>query len=310
MIPPEQPAIRVTDLKKRFGPKQALDGVSFEIPRGSVAGFLGPNGAGKTTTLRILLGLSAPDAGSMELLGQPIPQFRCAALEKTGALVERPSFIEHFSGFDNLFWFGSLVQPVSTDRIQETLKRVGLEDSAHRPFGVYSTGMKQRLGVAAAILHRPSLLILDEPTNGMDPQGRAHMREIIKEIHAHEESTIFLSSHLLDEIQRLCDFVVIVDHGKTVKSGSVKDLLSQERETFEVRFAEDLFPAVLEALKDVPFVFSHSRSPRGLLLTMKPGFSAQLNQLLINKGIPVSALIPQEASLEDAFLSLTENETT
>lgn len=303
-------AIEVAGVKKRFGSKQALDGINFQVPMGAVAGFLGPNGAGKTTTLRLLLGLAYPDEGSMHMMGVSMPANRSQALEDIGSLVERPSFLDHFSGFDNLFWFGSLVKPVSRDRISETLQKVGLTDSAHRPFGVYSTGMKQRLGVAAAILHRPKLLILDEPTNGMDPQGRAQMRDILKEIHSTEQTTIFLSSHLLDEIQRLCDYVVIIDRGKTMKEGMVSRLLDREREQWEIRLPETEIPAVLQRLENIPSVISKERIPRGVGVILKPGASAEINELLIGSGFHVSAIIPHEASLEETFLSLTDNATT
>lgn len=301
-------AIRIAGLKKRFGRKQVLDGVGFSIPMGSVAGFLGPNGAGKTTTLRLLLGLIFPDEGEMELLGFPMPASRTAAFDRVRALVEQPAFIESFTGYENLYWYGSLMNPVSHERIIETLTRVGLSEAIHRPFGVYSTGMKQRLGVAAGILHRPSLLVLDEPTNGMDPQGRAHMREILKEIHDKEETTIFLSSHLLDEVQRLCDYVVIIDHGKTVREGMVSQLLDRGRETWEIRIPAEEISRILEFLGTFPDVLEKSAGPRGVEVTLKPGSSAFMNKALVGQGFTVSALVPHEASLEETFLAATEQE--
>jgi ABC-2 type transport system ATP-binding protein len=304
----EKPAITVSGLHKRFGRKAALDGMQFSVPLGSVAGFLGPNGAGKTTTLRVLLGLARADAGQMQVLGQDMPGGRSAILEQTGTLVEKPSFIEHLSGFDNLWWFGTLNQPVSQERILQVLGQVGLSDAAHQTFGTYSTGMKQRLGVGFALLHRPTLMILDEPTNGMDPQGRVQMRDILREINHTEGTTIFLSSHLLDEIQRLCDYVVIVDRGRTVREGFVAQLLNREEEIWEIRLTEaaDL-SQVQTFLASQPMVLSCRPAPRGLEMHLKPNSSAEINRLLNQAGHPVAALIPHEASLEETFLSLTDN---
>ncbi len=311
MTQPEQPnIIRVSDLSKSFGRKHAVDGMSFSVPAKAVAGFLGPNGAGKTTTLRMLLGLIFPDHGSMEMLGTGMPSGRMDVLEKTGALVEQPTFIESMCGAENLSWFGSLNQPVSASRISEVLERVGLTEAARQSFGTYSTGMKQRLGVAFAILHRPTLLILDEPTSGMDPQGRAQMRDILREIHAAEGTSIFLSSHLLDEVQRLCDYVVIVDHGKTVREGFVSQLLKTDQECWEVRLPSEEQKKGLELVSKMDFVIGSKPGPRGLELDLKPGTSARLNKELVGAGLTVNALIPMEASLEATFLALTDNSTT
>ncbi len=302
------PAIRVAGLSKRFGRVKAVDEMAFSVPTGSVCGFLGPNGAGKTTTLRMLLGLARPDDGEMELLGTPMPSGRAETLEKTGSLVEKPSFIEQFTGFENLWWFGSLAAPLAKQRVDETLELVGLSDAAHKPFGIYSTGMKQRLGVAGAILHHPALLLLDEPTNGMDPQGRAQIRDIIRNIHDREGTTIFLSSHLLDEVQRLCDYVVIVDHGKMIRQGFVGELLNDGHETWELRLPPQEAAKAADLLKAVSHVFGVQSAPRGLEINIAHGTSHEINRALVEAGIAVSALIPREASLEETFLALTDSE--
>ncbi len=306
MTRPESTAIRVRGLRKAFGGKDALAGLDFTVPAGAVAGFLGPNGAGKTTTLRLLLGLAPADTGEMEMLGEPMPGGRVPVLERTGALVEKPSFLDHFSGFDNLWWFGSLNRPVTRERIDEVLGRVGLTEAARQSFGTYSTGMKQRLGVAYAILHRPRLLILDEPTNGMDPQGRVQMRDLLREIHAAEGSTIFLSSHLLDEVQRLCDYVVILDHGRTVREGYVGEILQSGQETWEVRVAAGQQEQAAGLLQGHPAVLSCRPGPRGLEIRLQPGQSAEVNRVLVGAGVAVAALIPREASLEETFIALTD----
>ena len=306
MTKPDGPAIRVHGLQKRFGRKEAISGLDFSVPAGAVAGFLGPNGAGKTTTLRLLLGLVPADSGSMEMLGVSMPDCRSRVLEQTGSLVEKPSFIDHFTGFDNLWWFGSLNQPVTPSRIDEVLSRVNLSDACRQTFGTYSTGMKQRLGVAYAILHRPKLLILDEPTNGMDPQGRVQMRDILREIHGIEGTTIFLSSHLLDEIQRLCDYVVIVDRGRIRREGYVAEILQSGQETWEIRVDGDGVEKAESILKTMDGVISCRRALQGLEAKLRCGVSPELNRVLVAAGIPIIALIPREASLEEIFLSLTD----
>ncbi len=304
------PAIKVENLVRSFGRKQVLKGLGFTIPPNTIAGFLGPNGAGKTTTLRVLLGLIPRAEGEISLLGNPIPGSRTAALEQIGAVVENPAFIESMNAYENLYWFGSLYQPLTRERILEVIDLVGLKEATWQRFGTFSTGMKQRLGVAFGILHRPKLLILDEPTSGMDPAGRVHMREILTRIHQEAGTSIFLSSHLLDEIQRLCNYVVIIDSGKTVKEGYVSELLSGHTEKWEIRVVdEDMAKArdLIAALPDSPAEVT--QGPRGLILTMAPGRSGLVNAELIKAGIRVNAVIPLEASLEETFIKLTGNGT-
>ncbi len=304
------PAIKVENLVKSFGRKQVLKGLGFTIPPNTIAGFLGPNGAGKTTTLRVLLGLIPRAEGEISLLGNPIPGSRTTALEQIGAVVENPAFIESMNAYENLYWFGSLYQPLTRERILEVIDLVGLKEATWQRFGTFSTGMKQRLGVAFGILHRPKLLILDEPTSGMDPAGRVHMREILTRIHQEAGTSIFLSSHLLDEIQRLCNYVVIIDSGKTVKEGYVSELLSGHTEKWEIRVVdEDMAKArdLIAALPDSPAEVT--QGPRGLILTMAPGRSGLVNAELIKAGIRVNAVIPLEASLEETFIKLTGNGT-
>ncbi|HNX74220.1 MAG TPA: ABC transporter ATP-binding protein [Candidatus Rifleibacterium sp.] len=303
-----QPAIKVDNLVKFFGRKQILKGLGFNVPLNTIAGFLGPNGAGKTTTLRVLLGLIPNAQGQVSLLGHQIPACRTAALEEIGAVVENPAFIESLNAYENLYWFGSLYKPLTRERILEVIEMVGLKDATWQRFGTFSTGMKQRLGVAFGILHRPRLLILDEPTSGMDPAGRVHMREILTRIHQQDSTSIFLSSHLLDEIQRLCNYVVIINDGKTVKEGYVSELLSDHHEKWEIRVSdEDAVKAreVITALPGSPA--SIAQGPRGLILTMAVGQSAFVNAELVKAGVRVNAIIPLEASLEETFIKLTGN---
>ena len=302
-------AIEINNLNKSFGKKAVLKDLSFNVPDGSITGFLGPNGAGKTTTLRIILGLIPLLDGKINLLNHSLPKERTIAVEQTGAVVENPNFIETLSAFDNLHWFGSLYKPLSKDRIFEAIEMVGLKEAARQKFGTFSTGMKQRLGVAFGILHDPKLLILDEPTSGMDPAGRVQMREILKKIHKEKQTTIFLSSHLLDEVQRLCDYVVIIDQGRNIKEGYVKEILSARLEAWELRIPESDKDKATEILQSYPTEqLTHEVISEGFLLKMNQDLSAKINEKLVKADVKVSALIPREASLEDTFIKLTSEQ--
>jgi ABC-2 type transport system ATP-binding protein len=247
--------------------------------------------------------------GSIAMLGEKLPEGRTRAVEQIGAVVENPTFIETMTAHENLYWFGSLYKPVTQERISEAIAMVGLKDAINQRFGTFSSGMKQRLGVAFGILHKPRLLILDEPTSGMDPAGRVQMREILKKIHAEERTTIFLSSHLLDEVQRLCDYVVIIDHGKTVKEGYVGELLAGHQENWEIRFPDEQAAKAAEILQTFAGEgLQWSSAPRGLMLTMPQGMSERVNKALVAADVRVTALIPHEASLEDTFIKLTADE--
>jgi ABC-2 type transport system ATP-binding protein len=273
----------------------------------AVAGFLGPNGAGKTTTLRLILGLLPAKNGNIELLGHEIPRDRTAALEKIGAVVENPSFIETMTAFENLSWFGYLYYPVKKTRIHEVIELVGLKEATNQNFGTFSTGMKQRLGVAFGLLHKPELLILDEPTSGMDPTGRFQMREILLNIHEKEKTSIFLSSHLLDEVQKLCNYVVIINKGRTITEGYVADILSSNEERYEIRVADDEIEKVKSILEDTKsLVKSITLAPRGFIVDLENDTSSAINEILVKKGIKVQALIPLERSLEETFMKLTD----
>lgn len=276
----------------------------------SIVGFLGPNGAGKTTTLRILLGLIPLKKGQVSILGNDIPAGHAKALEQIGAVVENPNFIETMTARENLYWFGSLYKHVTRERILEAISLVGLKDAADQRFGTFSSGMKQRLGVAFGILHKPRLLILDEPTSGMDPAGRVQMRNILQRIHDEENTSIFLSSHLLDEVQRLCDYVVIIDKGVNIREGYVKDILSECQERWEIRLRDEQqheqAQKILAGLAEKGVLFE--KSPRGFILSLGEGDSSFVNKELVKAGVEIVALIPLEASLEDTFIKLTSHE--
>ena len=300
-------AIKVVSLSKSFGKKKILDSLSFNVPNNAIAGFLGPNGAGKTTTLRMLLGLLPAPTNKIELLGHKIPEERTFALERIGAVVENPSFIDTMTAYENLYWFGSLYLPVANKRIHEVIEMVGLREATNQRFGTFSSGMKQRLGVAFSLLHKPELLILDEPTSGMDPAGRYQMREILLNIHEKEKTSIFLSSHLLDEVQKLCNYVVIINKGQMVTEGFVSEILASSEERYELRVADDSLDnakSILEGAKSI--VKSLTLAPRGFIIDIENDTSHMVNELLVKAGIKVQALIPLESSLEETFIKLTE----
>lgn len=303
-------AIKVTALHKKFGDKTILDYLNFNVPKNAIAGFLGPNGAGKTTTLRMMLGLLPTPKNKIELLGHKIPEDRASALERIGAVVENPSFIDTLTAYENLKWFGSLYKTVDKNRIYEVIDMVGLKEATNQNFGTFSTGMKQRLGVAFSLLHDPELLILDEPTSGMDPAGRVQMREILLNIHEKEKTSIFLSSHLLDEVQKLCNYVVIINKGRRLTEGYVSDILSSKEERYEIRVFDEYIDRtknILEAAQNI--VKSITLAPRGFIVDLENDTSHQVNEILVKAGIKVQALIPLEQSLEETFMKLTNKGT-
>jgi ABC-2 type transport system ATP-binding protein len=227
--------IETAGLTKRFGDRAVVDDVDLHVPRGCAFGYLGPNGAGKTTLIRMLLGLTGATAGSMHLLGRPVPAERAAALARVGAIVEEPRFHRHLSGRENLAVIAAARGGGAHARIDGALARVGLGERADDRVGKYSLGMRQRLGIARCLLADPELLILDEPTNGLDPAGINEFRSMIRGFVA-EGRTVLLSSHLLDEVEKICDAAAIVDRGRVVLQGSITDITAGS--SLESRFLE------------------------------------------------------------------------
>src|SRR5881394_1472177 len=218
--------VETSGLTKRFGERVAVDDVDLRVPPGSAFGYLGPNGAGKTTLIRMLLGLTRATAGTMRLLGRPVPSERAAALARVGAIVEEPRFHRYLTGRENLSVVAAARERQAHDRIERALERVGLAERADERVSTYSLGMRQRLGVARALLADPELLILDEPMNGLDPAGMEEFRFMIRAF-VEEGRTVVLSSHLLDEVEKTCDAIAIVDQGKVVVQGAIGDLTGE-----------------------------------------------------------------------------------
>ncbi len=307
--------IETSGLTKRFGDRTAVDRVELRVPRGSAFGYLGPNGAGKTTLIRMLLGLTQPSAGSMRLLDRPLPAERAAALARVGAMVEEPRFLNYLSGRENLQVVAAAREPAAHGRIDAALQQVGLAARGNDRVATYSQGMRQRLGVARALLGDPELLLLDEPMNGLDPAGILEMREMMRALVA-EGRTVLLSSHLLDEVEKVCDQVAIVDHGRVVAQGSTAELAAGgSAPIVELRTgsngdgAEMRALTVLAAHPAVARTAATAEVIRATLNPVDPGeamrVTADLNRRLVEAGVAVYGLELARASLEERFLEIT-----
>jgi ABC-2 type transport system ATP-binding protein len=302
------PAIETVGLTKRFGERAALDGIDLQVPRGVAFGFLGPNGAGKTTIIRTLLGLTPASAGTMHVLGYPVPAQRAQALQRVGAIVEEPRFHMHLTGRENLRIVAAVRGPQTFERIDPALARVGLADRAGEKVKSYSMGMRQRLGVARCLLADPLLLILDEPTNGLDPGGIQEFREMIREMVEQEGRTVFVSSHLLDEVEKTCDAAAIVDRGKIVTQGAIAELAEGGGARHELVLGVDDVDRALGVLGASELVAEARPADEGIRLVLagEPQTAAQVNAALVGAGVGVTRLEPVRHSLEQRFLQITQ----
>jgi ABC-2 type transport system ATP-binding protein len=305
-------AVETHGLTKRFGAKTAVNGVDLRVPRGSAFGYLGPNGAGKTTLIRVLLGLTRADAGTMSVLGYPVPRYRATALARVGAIVDEPRFHGHLTGRENLRLLAAAREQAARDRVGPALERVGLSHRGDDRVAEYSMGMRQRLGVAACLLGDPELLLLDEPMNGLDPAGMAEMRDLIRAMVA-EGRTVVLSSHLLDEVERTCDAVAIADRGCVIAQGPISELLGGARLVLQVECSDSGRARAL--LAGTALGASVEAVPSGLGLGLGLGITlpagagrdviAEINRVLVEGGISVYLLQSVQTSLESWFLEVT-----
>jgi ABC-2 type transport system ATP-binding protein len=303
-------AVETRGLVKRFGSNVAVNAVDLLIPRGCAFGYLGPNGAGKTTLIRVLLGLTRADAGSMSLLGYAVPKHRDQALARVGAIVDEPRFHGHLTGRQNLQVLAAAREPAARGRIDASLDRVGMLARADDRVSKYSMGMRQRLGVAACLIGDPALLVLDEPMNGLDPAGMHDMRDMIRSLVA-EGRTVVLSSHLLDEVQRTCDAVAIVDRGNVIRQGPISELLAGTASNLQVDCSDPSRARALLADTDLAATFDGliEVEAGGLEITLPSGTPrdviAEVARVLVNGGVAVYRLQPVQASLESWFLQVT-----
>jgi ABC-2 type transport system ATP-binding protein len=298
-------ALATHELRKSYGSRLALDGLELSVPTGVVYGFLGPNGAGKTTTMRVLTGLIHADGGSIELLGRPFTGRDRQRLFDVGALVETPAFYPYLSGRDNLRALAASGAHVPAARIDEVLDIVGLRERSGDKVSRYSLGMKQRLGIAGALLNDPKLLLLDEPSNGLDPAGIVAMRETLRHL-ASIGKTVFISSHLLAEVQQMADVVGIIAAGRLVREGSMKALLASEG-IVRVRVQPDEVPAAaatLGRLTSPDRVSASTLGPGWISVQITPDRSSEVNRTLAETGIYASEMSGGN-DLEELFLTLT-----
>jgi ABC-2 type transport system ATP-binding protein len=297
--------VETSALTKRFGERVAVDNVELRVPRGSAFGYLGPNGAGKTTLIRMLLGLTQATGGTMRLLGLPVPDDRAAALARVGAIVEEPRFHGHLTGRENLTVIAAARERDAHDRINGALARVGLSQRADERVKRYSLGMRQRLGVARSLLADPELLILDEPTNGLDPAGIHEFRDMIRGFVA-EGRTVLLSSHLLDEVEKICDEVAIVDRGKVVVQGSIADLAAGGKQTILIATSdEDQALTILSGHRGVESAAAESTGLRVTLRTNSVEAQDDISRRLVLAGLAIRRFEPARVSLEQRFLEIT-----
>ncbi|HLH69662.1 MAG TPA: ABC transporter ATP-binding protein [Candidatus Dormibacteraeota bacterium] len=289
------------DLCKRYGTHLAVDHLELEVSRGEIFGFLGPNGAGKTTTIRMALGLVRPTSGWVEVLGRDVVRHRAEVLPRVGALIEAPALYAYLSGRANLLAFASVLGGVARSWVDQVLEVVDLASRQEDRVSTYSMGMKQRLGVAVALLNDPELLILDEPANGLDPAGIVEMRDLLRRL-VDQGKTIFVSSHVLAEVQQICDRVAIIDHGRLVTVAPVAELLGGQGE-FEVTVEDS---AAAMALLRTTTWGADARLDRGRLITRSPsGRGRDLVRFLAERGFWPDRVTERQQSLEEIFLHLT-----
>jgi ABC-type multidrug transport system ATPase subunit len=299
------PALATAGLTKRFGAQTAVDGIDLQVPSGSVYGFLGPNGSGKTTTIRMALGLVRPTAGTVTLLGRPMPADLRTVLPRVGALVEGPAFHPYLSGranLDRLDAADRYADPrTSRARIDAALDRVGLLHAAGKRYRAYSLGMRQRLGIAAALLMPRDMLILDEPTNGLDPQGTREVRQLVQSLGA-EGVTILVSSHLLSEVEQICSHVGVMRTGHLVAQGAIGDLRAAQRPTARVVTPDGPVAAQVLARAGLAAVAASDEGASGLLDGVPP---EQVVAALVGAGVAVHEFVIDRPRLEDLFIELT-----
>lgn len=297
-------ALEVEKLNKTFGSKQVVYNLSFNVGKGDIFGFLGPNGAGKTTTIRIILGLIHPDSGLVKINGHNLKTDFNNAIQGVGAVVETPKFYLYLTAYENLLLTANLHSEVPRSRIDEVLEIVGLKKDARQKVRNYSLGMKQRLGLARALLNYPRLVFLDEPTNGLDPQGMQQIREMISQLAIEQDITFFITSHLLYEVEQICNRVAIIKEGKLVTENTVKNLLNRDTEMIEVLTPEP--DKAVNVLQMSGLAQTIQPSSLGVNVEIRKGDSMKLNEYLVTHHIPVEYLIPKNQSLEQHFLKLTE----
>ena len=296
--------LQTEELTKRYGRRVVLNRLSLSVERGDIFGFLGQNGAGKSTTIRIVLGLVRPTSGRVTVLGHDISRQPWRALKRVGAIIEGPAFYDNFSGRENLQMLSALSGGTKREEIEKVLEIVGLRERARDPVRVYSHGMRQRLGIAQALLPNPEFIILDEPTDGLDPQGLCETRALILRLRDELDLTVMLSSHLLHEVEQICNRVAIIDEGRLLYQGSVDDLIAKES---WIKVRVDRLVEARELLSRNPNLTLTDNGDQSLYVKMTDEQIPLVNSVLVENGFQVMELSPQRESLEQVFMRLIQD---
>lgn len=295
----EKLILKCENLHKKIGKKEILKGVSFEIKEGDILGLIGPNGAGKTTTIKLMLGLQNITSGKVTINGYDIQKDFTKAISKVGAIIENPDMYLYLTGFENLKLSANLYVGINKQRIEEVVKLVGLENRIHDKVSKYSLGMRQRLGIAQAILHRPNLLILDEPTNGLDPEGMKQMRDLLKILVQKENMSILISSHNLAEIETLCNKVCIIQSGKVIETSDIQTVKKEEQSIYQIE---------VDSTKQIQNILTQQcniQDEKKFTVAIEKEEVPKLVQTLVENHIKVYRVQEETLSLEDAFLKKT-----
>jgi len=293
-----QPIVQLQNLSKTIRGKQLIQQLNIDLYPGQITGFLGPNGAGKTTTIRMMTGLMNPTEGKVIIDGISLKDNYEEAISKVGVIVENPEMYKFMSGYKNLLHFARMHKSVTKERIQEVVKQVGLENRIHEKVSTYSLGMRQRLGLAQALLHRPKFLILDEPTNGLDPAGIREFRMYLRKIAAEDGVSVFVSSHLLSEIELMCDRVAVIQNGKLI---DIRDINVETSSFYYIEATPNDQAAALLQKLDYNFVAENS----GYVVEIKKEDIPKLISQFVHEGVQIFAVQPHQKTLEDQFLEMT-----
>ncbi|WP_066889026.1 ABC transporter ATP-binding protein [Clostridium nigeriense] len=295
--------LEVNNLKKSIGKREIIKNISFSVEEGEIFGFLGPNGAGKTTTIRMLVGLIHPNGGSIKICGYDLNTDTEKALNEVGAVVENPELYKYLSGRENLMQIAR-IRNISKKEVDETISLVGLENRIDDKVRKYSLGMKQRLGLAASLLSKPKLLILDEPTNGLDPSGILDFREVVKKAAKEKGMAVFISSHILSEVQHLCDRVAFINHG-TIKS--VENVISESMETDTDIICLNIKENIsLDELKNINYINSVRQTEDGIEIILLSNTTSKLIKYLVNKNVQIEEVYKLRKGLEQRYMELVE----
>lgn len=298
--------LRLDNVHKAYGKTKVIHGISFDVERGDVFGFLGPNGSGKTTTIRMILNLIGIDQGKIFILGKDNRTEFQSVIGQVGAMVETPQFYETLSGYKNIELMANLHGGVSRKKLDEVLELMGILPWARYKVKTYSLGMRQRLALAMAMFKEPSLVILDEPTNGLDPQGISEIRQLIKSLAREQGITFFMSTHNLHEVEQVCNKVAILKAGRCIATGPVKELLNLQAETVEI--VTDNTQGTVTVLKALDFVKDIHQEPGLVIAQVEQGYSPKLNGILADRNLVPDFITPRNNSLESYFLELTKGD--